>query len=135
RGQRARRAIWEKKYGRNAKHLNYDVAESSSRSNVHQSSTRYNGSNTRNNPVLSSRRPEPLNAAPPRHPRTNGFTSTQGERSGVSFGAAPEKHSFKSRQAAQEERPLHPSWEAKKKTKQKDSGVILPSQGKRIKFD
>lgn len=135
RGQRARRAIWEKKYGRNAKHLKHDVAESSSRSNVHQSSTRYNGSNTRNNPAPSSRHPEPLNAAPPRHPRISGLTSTQREKPGVTFGAAPGRHSLKPRQAAQEERPLHPSWEAKKKMKHKDSGVILPSQSKRIKFD
>jgi hypothetical protein len=33
-----------------------------------------------------------------------------------------------------EERPLHPSWEAKKKQKEKQSAGILPPQGKKIKF-
>jgi hypothetical protein len=30
---------------------------------------------------------------------------------------------------------LHPSWAAKKAMKEKESIVILPSQGKKIKFD
>lgn len=34
-----------------------------------------------------------------------------------------------------EERPLHPSWEAKKKLKEKDSGAIVAPQNKRITFD
>lgn len=33
-----------------------------------------------------------------------------------------------------EERGLHPSWEAKKKLKEKESAGIVPSQGKKIKF-
>ena len=33
-----------------------------------------------------------------------------------------------------EERALHPSWEAKRKLKEKQGDGILPSQGKKIKF-
>lgn len=32
------------------------------------------------------------------------------------------------------EKPLHPSWEAKRKLKEKESGGIVPSTGKKIKF-
>lgn len=33
-----------------------------------------------------------------------------------------------------EEKPMHPSWEAKRKLKEKESASIVPSQGKKIKF-
>lgn len=32
-------------------------------------------------------------------------------------------------------KPLHPSWEAKKRLKEKHSAAILPAQGTRLKFD
>lgn len=32
------------------------------------------------------------------------------------------------------DKPLHPSWEAKRKLKEKESGGIVPSVGKKIKF-
>jgi len=32
------------------------------------------------------------------------------------------------------DKPLHPSWEAKRKMKEKQSDAIVPSQGKKIKF-
>ena len=34
-----------------------------------------------------------------------------------------------------DDKPLHPSWEAKKKLKQAQTDAIVPSQGKRLKFD
>jgi hypothetical protein len=34
-----------------------------------------------------------------------------------------------------EERPLHPSWEAKRNLKQKEAARIVASEGKKIKFD
>lgn len=33
------------------------------------------------------------------------------------------------------DRPMHPSWEAKRKLKEKESARILPSQGKKIVFN
>ena len=32
------------------------------------------------------------------------------------------------------DKPIHPSWEAKRKLKEKESIGIVPSQGKKIKF-
>jgi hypothetical protein len=34
-----------------------------------------------------------------------------------------------------EARPLHPSWEAKRKLKEKEGAGIIPSKGKKIVFD
>lgn len=34
-----------------------------------------------------------------------------------------------------DDRPLHPSWIAKMRMKEKSAAAIVPSQGKRIKFD
>jgi hypothetical protein len=31
-------------------------------------------------------------------------------------------------------KPLHPSWEAKRRLKEKEGGGIVPSQGTKIKF-
>lgn len=33
-----------------------------------------------------------------------------------------------------EDKPLHPSWEAKRKLKEKEKAAILPPQGKKIVF-
>lgn len=46
----------------------------------------------------------------------------------ISVGARPERR-------LPEEKPLHPSWEAKRKQKEKQSAGIVPSQGTRLRFD
>jgi len=33
-----------------------------------------------------------------------------------------------------DDKPLHPSWEAKRRLKEKEGGGIVPSQGTKIKF-
>ena len=35
---------------------------------------------------------------------------------------------------SKDDKPLHPSWEAKRKQKDKERGNIIPGQGKKIKF-
>lgn len=52
-------------------------------------------------------------------------------------GEAGERSRTSSRpvQQPREEKPLHPSWEAKRRLKEKQSPAILPAQGTRIKFD
>ena len=37
--------------------------------------------------------------------------------------------------APRDNKPLHPSWEAKKRMKEKQTAAILPSQGTRMVFD
>ena len=37
-------------------------------------------------------------------------------------------------QAQEKSRPIHPSWEAKKKLKEKEAAAMVPSQGKKLVF-
>lgn len=91
RGQRARQAIWEKKYGRNANHKQKerDVAQEKRR---------------------------------------------QWEERAQKRAAAAAAWEQRERIEAQvQARPLHPSWEAKKKLKDKEAAIV-PSQGKKLVF-
>ncbi|KAI9443204.1 Bud-site selection protein [Lactarius indigo] len=115
RGQRARRAIWEKKYGRKAKHLQKQedsgatCAQRSSRKHVQVS--------------------QAVGLSRPTGPAKQYGRANEGE--GVSNSHAP--HKPKARRV--DDLALHPSWEAKRRMKEKSSAAIIPSQGKRIKFD
>jgi len=48
--------------------------------------------------------------------------------------AASSSHNSKRDMGAKGVKPLHPSWEAKRKLKEKDRVAIVPSQGKKITF-
>ncbi|EAU85862.2 hypothetical protein CC1G_12320 [Coprinopsis cinerea okayama7 len=122
RGQRARRAIWEKKYGRNANHKKAEAKAAPTtavkqnpegRSFAHPKQPR---GGVRRGPLVSG----PNSAAIQGKQRAFGQKPPTG-------AAAPSTNSNPSN------KPLHPSWEAKKKLKEKQSGIV-PSQGKKIKF-
>lgn len=55
-------------------------------------------------------------------------------RSGGTPLAAPEHKISRLRGDKKDDKPLHPSWEAKRRLKEKESAGIVPSQGKKIKF-
>ncbi|THH16981.1 hypothetical protein EW146_g3746 [Bondarzewia mesenterica] len=131
RGQRARRAIWEKKYGKNAVHLK-KRAEASSRSNQLRGMSRDSKMNLRN---TSAPRHMGGPRAVPRPALNNPSASAQWGWSGTPAKVPFDRQNSKSRQIVEDERPLHPSWEAKRKMKEKDVGSIVPSQGTRIKFN
>ncbi|KAG6333838.1 hypothetical protein ID866_5250 [Astraeus odoratus] len=111
RGQRARRAIWEKKYGKNANHLK-GRAENTQRAGP-VSKGRQQTSKT------SLRQREPLNRTGPINSGRDGHRGTPSSTPGTKW----ERHIGK---------PLHPSWEAKKKQK---APSIVPPQGTKIVFD
>ncbi|KAA8915799.1 hypothetical protein TRICI_002051 [Trichomonascus ciferrii] len=92
RGQRARRKIWEAKYGKNAKHLVKERKEQQ----------------------------EKLQKKQERRQRREEFAAK----------AKAEKEQKKKQVQAQSEKPLHPSWQAKKQTT-----VVAPFQGQKKKFD
>lgn len=115
RGQRARRAIWEKKYGRKAKHL--QKQEDSGATRGQRSSQKH----VQGSQAVSHSRPT---ASIRQYERAN-----KGEE--VSNSHTP--HEQKARRV--DDLALHPSWEAKRRMKEKSSAAIIPSQGKRIKFD
>ncbi|KAF5314870.1 hypothetical protein D9619_007243 [Psilocybe cf. subviscida] len=145
RGQRARRAIWEKKFGRNANHKKKEAElaaahAAKSKNSGHTSKTR-SGSNA-------------IPAAPPagsttaQGPSATGRGATRGNNVSQSNPApvdagwggrstsvsAPTSRPTRGPPTKADEKPLHPSWEAKKKLKEKESAGIVPSQGVKIKF-
>ncbi|KAF9013517.1 Bud-site selection protein [Cyathus striatus] len=117
RGQRARQAIWEKKYGRNANHKKKEFAEKS---------------------AVAKEKAERRRGKADRFPNSTGGPEVKGPISRLwlegalqgSQNPAPSAANFK----RADDKPLHPSWEAKRKLKEKDFGGIVPSQGQKIKF-
>jgi len=108
RGQRARRQIWEQKYGQAAKHL--------LNSKSYQDRTQHQETQANN------RRPKP-SAAPQNYSKPSNTTSF------------PKQYIPKQHKPTILSKPetLHPSWQAKIAQKQKESGVV-PFQGKKIVF-
>ncbi|KAI9512402.1 Bud-site selection protein [Russula earlei] len=112
RGQRARRAIWEKKYGKGAKHL--QKREESSIARTPRKHFKEQKANLRPQLSVPSKR------------------NSRAEKA----DHVSEKHiSHQRKSRAVDDRPLHPSWVAKMRMKESASEAIVPSQGKRIKFD
>ena len=72
---------------------------------------------------------------PPQHQPDAGWgkRNNAGVSSSATIGAILPR-TVAHRSHHREERPLHPSWEAKKKQKEKQSAGILPPQGQKIKF-
>ncbi|OAX38757.1 Bud-site selection protein [Rhizopogon vinicolor AM-OR11-026] len=118
RGQRARRAIWEKKFGRHANHVmkQKDISRGSHRSHT------------------------PSGAAAI-HKDQRQYRSGRGDSGGAPFAGGrsriPDKNrsdfsASRTSSTHKEEKSLHPSWEAKKKLQ---NVAIVPAQGTRIVFD
>ncbi|PSR74804.1 hypothetical protein PHLCEN_2v9518 [Hermanssonia centrifuga] len=108
RGQRARQAIWEKKYGRNANHVKKQEEVTSKDKRRNDQPHRGRDQHHQGGPL------------PRGPPRTEWKPRSQIDVPG--------------QERTQEVKPLHPSWEAKRKLKEKESASIVRSQGKKIVF-
>nr|GAT60323.1 predicted protein [Mycena chlorophos] len=119
RGQRARQAIWEKKYGRGANHKKKEAAEAQAK--LHKNA---NGRDAR---PLGKQGPVGRSGAKPwqQQPRPQ-------NQSPSSFKPPPAPAFASKPQAAAS---LHPSWAAKRALKEKAAAGIVPSQAKKIVFD
>ncbi|CAK5270301.1 unnamed protein product [Mycena citricolor] len=109
RGQRARRAIWEKKYGRGANHKKKEAEDAANefKARVERRAARAAKEAERQAQLAQS--------------------ADRGWAGRIKPGSATAKSS---------EPSLHPSWAAKRAQKEKGgSGGIMPSQGKKIVFD
>jgi hypothetical protein len=106
--------IWEKKYGKAAKHLQ-KREESGATDGVHTLKAFKGGQ-----------------AIPHRRlPDSSKHSSRARKADDVST-----KHTSHLRKSGGvDDRPLHPSWIAKIRMKEKSDAAIVPSQAKRIKFD
>ncbi|KAF8908872.1 Bud-site selection protein [Gymnopilus junonius] len=130
RGQRARRAIWEKKFGRNANHKKKEAAE-----NAAAQLRRNKGRTTNSGPnAIHSR-----DVHVPAVINKGGKTALLQERPiDAGWGGRSERASVnkpsESKADKKSEKALHPSWEAKRRLKEKERVGIVPGQGTKIKF-
>lgn len=106
RGQRERRAIWEKKYGRHANHLKLREKEPR-KAREHRV------------PDRPTKRPKPMQAPPPKQPRTQDPHPPSSSR----VQPAPPPSNA----------PLHPSWIAKQRAKEAQHAA--KPQGTKVVFD
>ena len=106
RGQRERRAIWEKKYGRHANHLKLREKEPR-KAREHRV------------PDRPTKRPKPMQAPPPKPPRTEDPHPPSSSR----VQPAPPPSNA----------PLHPSWIAKQRAKEAQHAA--KPQGTKVVFD
>ncbi|KAL5501507.1 hypothetical protein ACEPAH_8767 [Sanghuangporus vaninii] len=166
RGQRARKAIWEKKYGRNANHLRKlrenDVRDARVRTARGERGGRGTGAATETAASLGSHgggivrargRPaatmEAESAVPAGSPHPKSIRDNRGRNqndlylkhhSGQARGGAEDGKPSSNVRLRNNDRdddkpkPLHPSWEAKRRLKEKESPAIVPSMGTKIKF-
>ncbi|KAG6816306.1 hypothetical protein H0H87_007138 [Tephrocybe sp. NHM501043] len=119
RGQRARRVIWEKKFGKNANHKKKEAEAIAKRPPPNRHSNKSTGRVTK---VVPQYRQE--------------ADAGWGQRAAAANRSTPRPAPMARSvvKARVEEKPMHPSWEAKRRLKEKESVGIVPSQGKKIKF-
>jgi hypothetical protein len=107
--------IWEKKYGKGAKHLQ----------------KREGSGATHDSPAVGKHYKRPQT-----NPRSRLADSSRRDSRAEKTDHVPNMHvSHQRKSRAVDDRPLHPSWAAKMRMKERSSAVIVPPQGKRIKFD
>ncbi|KAH0832064.1 Bud-site selection protein [Lanmaoa asiatica] len=129
RGQRARRAIWEKKFGKNANHIMKQRQRlPGSGREVDRRSEKGNSSSQPHRTLTQSHAPsrghEQVRWPPPGGSEgIKSSDSTKGQS-----GRLQRRGDLRGNQG---ERPLHPSWEAKRKQK---AANIVASQGTKIVF-
>ena len=118
RGQQERRAIWEKKFGRNAKHVKR-----------HESS-RDHGWDAKKGALGSSERDgQPHDRSQRRKSYGPTHVGEANRRSRAKTVTRSDNRTTTS------DAPLHPSWEAARRAKEKKESRIFPFQGKRVVFD
>ncbi|GJE97132.1 Bud-site selection protein [Phanerochaete sordida] len=122
RGQRARQLIWERKYGKNANHVKKQQDAGPEKGPQARWGAR-DASGPRD-----SRKPfgRPQNSGPPR---------PQGHFAGPQRGPPPSRAPAGPPARKTDDKPLHPSWEAKRKLKEKQNPAFAAPQGKKIVFE
>lgn len=121
-------SIWEKKYGHNANHAKKQREEmlvAGAKRDQFRAARRAHEDPNQSRP--GARRGKPADRTTQQHHQQADMGWAQRTQPTVAIG-----HPLTRR--LKEEQPLHPSWEAKKKLKEKQAAGIVPSQGTKIKF-
>ncbi|KAH9942876.1 Bud-site selection protein [Amylocystis lapponica] len=129
RGQRARRAIWEKKFGKNANHVKKE------REFAAQDPRHRGGRMGREKDGGTSRTARPHMRKGSAPGARSQFTAPSRDSGWVKGGQpATERPGHTGAEKKGGDKPLHPSWEAKRRLKEKLNPSIVPAQGKKIVF-
>ncbi|KAI0072861.1 Bud-site selection protein [Panus rudis PR-1116 ss-1] len=148
RGQRARRAIWEKKYGKNANHVKKQFEEAPQRGgsggknqqqrgpqNQYQNRKGGHGGQGRVDSAPSNSQGKCIDLS---YPLLHARSSQSDTNNHCHFrsGGVVEKNPKPYEKKADKDKPLHPSWEAKRKLKEKLNPSIdnVVPMGKKIVF-
>lgn len=108
-GQQARRALWEKKYGAGANHVQKESQK--------KKRDRDSGWDVRRGATSGG------------NPREG-----RGFKGGTGSGLGQGRHHGQAREKPQDDKPIHPSWEAAKKVKEQQQSAAS-FQGKKVTFD
>ncbi|GBE84935.1 Bud-site selection protein [Sparassis latifolia] len=127
RGQRARRAIWEKKYGKNANHVKKE--REAAVQNPRQKDIRHTGQKN----VLNHSRTGVAHRGNASSSRSQ-FVAPSRDSGWSKGGRSVAEQPPVVKQTQTKDKPLHPSWEAKRRLKEKFSANIVPAQGTKIIF-
>ncbi|KAH7885272.1 Bud-site selection protein [Phlebopus sp. FC_14] len=132
RGQRARRAIWEKKFGKNANHVKRqrEIAQPSNSKWQRLRAPSGDERPHRKYPTQSQSQPSDRHQRAHRQRPLLPQSAEGWSRQSSKVPMRRNKSGADSRRAKWDEQPLHPSWEAKKQK----TASIVPSQGTKIVF-
>jgi len=119
--------IWEKKYGKGAKHVVKQREEEAERMRVEEK---------RRKRQAGVRRPEwaTKDTFEPPKQTDSGYGGRVAARSGRGGEGGRVDGQLSLKKPRREDKALHPSWEAKKRMKEKESAAIVPPVGKKIVF-
>lgn len=122
------RRIWEKKYGRGAKHVVKRREEETEKKKIKEEKRRQR--------EAASKRPHwaTKKAFEPPKQTDSGYGGRTAAKSGGVDGDRRIDGQPPPKKPRREDRPLHPSWEAKKQLKKKESAAIVPPAGKKVVF-
>ncbi|KAF9516436.1 hypothetical protein BS47DRAFT_662974 [Hydnum rufescens UP504] len=137
RGQRARQAIWEKKYGKNANHIKHQREQEHALAEAQALAARAK----RGGIVRGRGRGGAVGSGVPKHLDGGWKGGAENAKARMVTGGTPLPKGVPPRTGKGGKKEtgtalgaLHPSWEAKRKMKEKEKIAIVPAQGKKIKF-
>ena len=120
--------IWEKKYGRGAKHLIKQQEEEAEEKRIKEEKRRRREA-TAKRPHWAAKR-----AFVPPKQSDSGYQGRSVAKPGGTGEGGRVDGQPPPKRPRREERSLHPSWEAKKRMKEKESAAITPPAGQKIMF-
>lgn len=123
-----RSRIWEKKYGKGAKHVLKQREEEAEKKRIKEEKHRQREAAAKRPHWATKKVFEPPTKT------DSGYGGRIAAKSGSGGGGERVDSQPPLKKPRREDKALHPSWEAKKRMKEKESAAIIPPAGKKIVF-